>query len=589
MVTGTNGRGGRPTITCTHGVVAARHYLAAEAGLHVLRSGGNAMDAAAATAFALCVVEPHQNGFGGEAPVLLYSAAEGRTYAVSGHGTAPAEATIERFRELGVEQVIPGDGFLGALVPSVPATWIAVLKRFGTMRLADVLAPALELAGGGFPMGGSLRGTIANHAERFGAEWPSSAAVFLPDGEPPAVGTVWCQPELAATFRKLVEAEGSRKGREAGLDAAHELFYSGDIAETIVSFAANTPVRDASGGEHASLLTCEDFARFSARFERPVSIPYKGIEVHKCSAWTQGPVMLQALRLLDGFPLSRMGHNSADYVHTVAECMKLAYADREFYYGDPEFADVPLERLLGEQYAAERRGLVDPAHASMLLRPGGHEPLRAETAHEVAVAMAGGGGWGHPEGDTTKLDVADRDGNMVSATPSGGWLMSSPVVPGLGFPLGTRGQMFSLVPGHPNSLQPGKRPRTTLTPCLTTRDGRPWMAFGSPGGDCQDQWGLQFLLNVVEFGMSLQQAAEAPTFFSKHFPNSFYPRKAEPGVLCVEGRIPDDVRAELAARGHLVSAVGDWSSQNVVCVRSEGGVLSGAASPRGETAYAVGW
>ena len=586
MRVSTNGRGGRPVIMCTHGVVASEHYLASEAGLHVLRAGGNAMDAAAAAAFALCVLQPHQNGFGGEAPILLHSAAEGRVWAVSGHGTAPAAATLEAFRALGVDEIIPGDGFLGAVVPPVPATWIAVLERFGTMRLADVLAPAVELAAGGFPMGAALHGAIAGQAERFRAEWPSSAAKFLPGGAPPAVGALWRQPELAATFRKLIAAEGTRKGREAGLEAARERFYSGDIAEALVAFGAGTPVKDASGREHTALLTAADLAGFAARVEEPVSVDYRGIRVSKCGPWTQGPAMLQALRLLEGFDLAGMGHNAADYVHTVVECMKLAYADREFYYGDPEFADVPLERLLSSDYAAGRRALVDPACASLLLRPGGCEPFEARTAHEGALARGGGG---HPEGDTTKVDVVDADGNMVSATPSGGWLMSSPVVPGLGFPLGTRGQMFSLVAGHPNCLAPGKRPRSTLTPSLATRDGRPFMAFGSPGGDCQDQWGLQFFLNVVEFGMSLQEAAEAPTFFTRHFPGSFYPRTAEPGSLYLEGRIPGDVRADLAGRGHVVEVVGDWSSQNVVAVRSEGGVLHGAASPRPEAAYAMGW
>ncbi len=589
MTTGTNMRGGRPTIACTHGVVASRHYLASEAGLHILRSGGNAADAAAATAFALTVLEPHQNGFGGEAPVLIHSAAEGRVCAVSGHGTAPAAATIERFRELGVDEVIPGDGFLGAVVPSAPATWIAVLERFGTMRLADVMAPALELAAGGFPVGQALNRAIAEHAKRFREEWPSSARVFLRDGEPPRPGAVWRQPELAATFRKLIEAERGHSGREAGLQAAHARFYNEDMAAAIVEFGAGTPIRDASGRAHTCLLTREDLAGFRARIEEPVRYSYRGIEVHKCGPWTQGPVMLQSLSLLAGFDLRAMGHNSADYIHTVTECMKLAYADREFYYGDPEFVEVPFDRLLSEGYAAERRALVDARTASLELRPGGYPSLRAERAHDVARAMASGGRWSDPRGDTTKLDVVDHAGNMVSATPSGGWLMSSPIVPGLGFPLGTRGQMFSLVRGHPNCLEPGKRPRTTLTPTLALRDSRPYMAFGSPGGDCQDQWGLQFFLNVVEFGMSLQEAAEAPTFFTKHFPNSFYPRAAEPGTLCLEALVPEDVWADLAGRGHVVRSENAWSSQNAVCVRSEGGILSGAVSPRGETAYALGW
>ena len=589
MRVSTNYRGGRPMIMATRGVVAAGHYLAAEAGLHILRRGGNAMDAAAAMGFALGVLEPHQNGIGGEVPVLVYDASAGRVHAVSGHGVAPAAATIERYRQLGVEDIIPGDGFLGAVVPPVVDTWVTVLRRFGTMRLADVLTPAMELAENGFPMGSGLHGSIAAQAEKFGKEWPSSAAKFLPGGEPPAVGSVWRQPELAATLRKLIEAESAHQDRDAGLEAARDRFYKGEIAEAIVEFAGSTPVKDASGKEHTALFTMDDFAGFSARVENAVSVSYKGVEVHKCSSWTQGPVLCQALRLLEGFPLAQMGHNSADYVHTVIECMKLAYADREFYYGDPEFVDVPFDRLLSEEYAEERRKLVDVKRASMELRPGGYEPVRAAKVGDLLRAFADDRGRSHAGGDTTKLEAADGDGNMVSATPSGGWLMSSPVVPGVGLPLGTRGQMFSLVAGHPNSLQPGKRPRTSLTPSLATRDGKACLAFGSPGGDCQDQWALQFFLNVVEFGMSLQEAAEAPTFFSSHFPSSFYPRTAQPGVMSVEGRIPDKVRIELQNRGHVVRVTGDWSSQNVLAVMSEGGVLRAAASPRLESGYAMGW
>jgi gamma-glutamyltranspeptidase/glutathione hydrolase len=576
-------------IMATRGVVAAGHYLAAEAGIHVLRQGGNAMDAAAAVGFALGVLEPHQNGIGGEVPTLVYSAAEGRVYAVSGHGVAPAAATIARYREMGVDDLIPGDGFLPALVPPVVATWIKVLERFGTLRLADVLTPAMELAEKGFPIGNALHGTMAAHAERFQSEWPSSAAVYLPGGGAPRPGAIWRQPDLALTFRKLIEAEGSLGDRLSGLRAAGERFYEGDIAEAIVRFASSTPVRDASGREHTALLTKGDFAAFEARVESPVMAPYRGLEIHKCSTWTQGPVLLQTLRLLEGFPLAEMGHNSAEYIHTVVECMKLAYADREFYYGDPEFGDVPIERLLSTEYAAQRRALVDMARASMLLRPGGFEPVRAASVADVLKPFRGGATEGPGAGDTTKLEVADCQGNMVSATPSGGWLMSSPVVPGVGLPLGTRGQMFSLTEGHPNSLQPGKRPRTTLTPSIATRGGQAYLAFGSPGGDSQDQWALQFLLNVMEFGMSPQEAAEAPTFCTGHVPSSFYPRRAEPGVLYVEGRIPDAVRMGLQNRGHIVKVSGNWSSQNVLAAMSDGGLLSAAASPRMETGYAIGW
>jgi gamma-glutamyltranspeptidase/glutathione hydrolase len=569
----------------TRGVVVSGHYLATGIGLDILKRGGNAMDAAAAVGFALAVLKPHQNGIGGEVPILVRAANEGKVWAISGHGVAPQAATIDHYRSLGLE-VIPGDGFLPALVPPAPATWILLLERFGTMRLADVLTPAIQLAAEGFPMYDSLHGSIAASADRFRQEWPSSARKFLPDGEPPPIGTIWRQPDWAETFQKLLEAEAGESDRVRGLWAAHDRFYRGDIAATLVDFCRSTPVRDASGEAHTGLLSREDLARFAARLEEPLTTSYRGVEVYKCSSWTQGPVLLQGLNLLEGFDLRSRGHNSADYIHTVVECMKLAYADREFYYGDPAFVAVPWDRLLSKEYARERRALIDAARASLELRPGGWPAVRAESVQEVNAAFAAAAG-----GDTTKLEVIDAAGNMVSATPSGGWLMSSPVVPGLGFPLGTRGQMFSLVPGHPNSLAPGKRPRTTLTPSLALRGGQPYLAFGSPGGDSQDQWALQFLLNVVEFGMSLQEAVEAPTFTSEHWPSSFYPRRARPGVLHLEGRVPPEVRDDLASRGHLVQVTGDWSGGNTLAAAfdPETGVLSAAASPRLDPAYAMAW
>jgi len=569
----------------TRGVVVSGHYLATGIGLDILKRGGNAMDAAAAVGFALAVLKPHQNGIGGEVPILVRAANEGKVWAISGHGVAPQAATIDHYRSLGLE-VIPGDGFLPALVPPAPATWILLLERFGTMRLADVLTPAIQLAAEGFPMYDSLHGSIAASADRFRQEWPSSARKFLPDGEPPPIGTIWRQPDWAETFQKLLEAEAGESDRVRGLWAAHDRFYRGDIAATLVDFCRSTPVRDASGEAHTGLLSREDLARFAARLEEPLTTSYRGVEVYKCSSWTQGPVLLQGLNLLEGFDLRSRGHNSADYIHTVVECMKLAYADREFYYGDPAFVAVPWDRLLSKEYARERRALIDAARASLELRPGGWPAVRAESVQEVNAAFAAAAG-----GDTTKLEVIDAAGNMVSATPSGGWLMSSPVVPDLGFPLGTRGQMFSLVPGHPNSLAPGKRPRTTLTPSLALRGGQPYLAFGSPGGDSQDQWALQFLLNVVEFGMSLQEAVEAPTFTSEHWPSSFYPRRARPGVLHLEGRVPPEVRDDLASRGHLVQVTGDWSGGNTLAAAfdPETGVLSAAASPRLDPAYAMAW
>lgn len=584
--TSTGSSGGRPMILATRGVVSSGHYLASETGVEMLRRGGNAMDAAAATGFALALLKPHQNGIGGEVPMLVHSADEGKVWALSGHGVAPREATLARFAGLGVD-VIPGDGFLPAVVPPAVASWICLLGRFGTMRLADVLAPTVELAESGFVMYDALHATIANQAERMKSEWPSSAGVFLPAGRPPPVGRIWKNPSWASTFRRLVDADLRHEDRQDGLRAAHDEFYLGWIAQTIVAFCRSTPVRDASGRAHAGLLTAEDFAAYRAEVEPPVRTSYRGVEVYKCGPWTQGPVLLQSLNLLANFELASMRRNSADYIHTVVECMKLAYADREFYYGDPKFADVPMDKLLSAEYAAERAALVDPAAASLELRPGGRAAISADGIAGVNAAFAGAAG----RGDTTKLEVIDSAGNMVSATPSGGWLQSSPVIPGMGFPLGTRGQMFSLQAGHPNALEPGKRPRTSLTPSMATRAGRPFLAFGSPGGDCQDQWALQFFLNVVEFGMSLQEAVEAPTFWTQHFPSSFYPRSAEPGSLCAETRVPKRVRDALAARGHKVTAVGAWSGGNTLAasIDPESGVLCAAASPRLNPAYAAGW
>jgi gamma-glutamyltranspeptidase / glutathione hydrolase len=583
--TTTGKSGGRPMLMGTREAVSSGHYLATQVGMDVLARGGNAMDAAAAVGFALTVLKPQQNGIGGEVPTLIYSVDETRVLALSGNGTAPREATIEHMRSLGIK-MIPGDGFLGALVPPAPATWIALLERFGTMRLAQVLAPAVELAERGFPMYDELHNTIAANAARYRRDWPTSAEVWLPGGEPPVIGSVFRQPQWATTLRSLIKADEAQRERAAGLRAAREAFYQGEIAERIVAFCRNTPIRDASGKAHTGLLSMEDFAAYEARFEEPVASDYRGVRVHKCGPWTQGPVLLQSLNLLEGFDLSAMGHNSADYIHTVVECMKLAYADREFHYGDPRFAEVPLDRLLSKDYASQRRLLVDAARASMELRPDGREPISAKDIFDVDAAFDAGAS---KPGDTTKLEVIDSAGNVVSATPSGGWLPSSPVIEGLGFPLGTRGQMFSLVADHPNCLTPGKRPRTTLTPSIATRDGKAWMAFGSPGGDKQDQWALQFLLNVLDFGMPLQHAVEAPTFWTGHFPDSFYPRKAEPGVVHVEARIAQDVRDALAQRGHEICLEGDFAGGNTLAAAIDPAtnVRLAAASPRIEPAYAA--
>jgi len=568
----------RPVIMGTRGCVASSHYLATLAGFEILQAGGNAIDAAVATGLALHVAEPHMNGIGGEAPIILYCTKEKRTVAVSGQGTAPRRATLDYFRKEKID-VIPGDGFLPATVPASLAAWITCLSDFGTFTLRQVMRPAIRLAKEGFPVYSTLQDSIRKHSRRFLTEWPTTARIFLPSGRVPEVGEVLRQTDLAKTLERLVEAEKSRGGdRASGLRAARDLFYSGEIARTIVDFTKDHPSLDATGRAHTSLIALDDLAEYETRLEDTVQGDYEGLTVHKCGPWSQGPVFLQQLRLLEGYNLKSMKHNSTDYVHVLTEVAKLAFADRERFYGDPLFADVPLERLLSKSYADERGKLIRMKKASLKLQPGDGSRL----FHRIAKPAS--------TGDTTHLDTVDADGNMVSATPSGGWIWSSPVIEGLGFPLGTRGQMFSLEAGHPNCIAPRKRPRTTLSPTLVTSDHRPLMAFGTPGGDQQDQWTLQFFLNFVEFEMNLQAAIDAPTFHSSHFPSSFYPRDSHPGRLHVENRIAAQTVRELKRRGHRIVMEDGWSNGRLTAVRYDWRmkVMSAAASSRYQTAYALG-
>lgn len=575
----------RPVIMGTYGVVAAGHYLAAAIGMHVLEQGGNAIDAGVAAGFALNLVKPQSNGIGGEAPILIYRAGEGRgprIAAINGQGCAPRRATLDWFRREGIEH-IPGDGFLPATVPAAFGAWVTALRYYGRLGLKETLGPVVDLAEGGFALYPALQEAIARHAGRFRDEWPSSAEVYLDNGRVPEVGWILKQPEWAQTFKTAIDVEirERHRGREAALQAALDYFYRGEVAEKATAFASSTAVRDASGRPHTGLLAFEDFAEFRTKVEDPVTFNYRGIDVYKCGPWSQGPVFLQQLALLEGFDLAALGHNSPAYIHTVVESAKLAFADREQYYGDPAFVEVPLDRLLSKEYAAHRRTLIDPDVASAELRPGDAPPTRPrEVVGDPHVHI----------GDTTHLDVIDAEGNMLSATPSGGWIPSSPVVSGLGFPLGTRGQQFYLDPRHPDALVPGKRPRTTLTPSLAMKDGQPYMVFGTPGGDAQDQWSLQFFLNVMDFGMNLQAAIDAPVFHSQHFPSSFYPHSAYARRLTIETRVPLEVREALAAKGHEIVAGVDWGGGQVTAVRidSRRGLIEGAASPRGMTAYAIG-
>jgi len=572
----------RPTLMGTHGMVSSTHYLATQAGLQALRRGGNAVDAGATMWFCHTVLEPHLAGVAGEVPILLWWADEDRVLAVNGQGPAPRAATIGWFREHGYD-LIPEDGFLPAVVPGAFDAWLTLLDDYGTFSLGDVMESSIEMAGDGFPAYGHLVTAIASSEKRFKSEWPTTAEVYLPNGQAPGVGSMLRNPDWARTFKEVAEVEGRerRHGRSAGLEAARDHFYRGPIAKAIVSFMGAFKCRDVYGQEHNGLMTLDDLSSYRARIEEPVTVNYRGFDVHKCGPWTQGPVMLQQLNLLEGFDLAAMGQNSEGYLHTLVECAKLAFADREQYYADPDFVDVPLKRLLSKEYAAERRRLIDPNRASMELRPGGVPPIRLSEYGKVV----------RPEGDTVHLEAVDGMGNMLSATPSGAWIRTSPLVPGLGFPMGTRAQMLHLDPNHVERLEPGRKPSTTLSPSLVTRDGTPYMVFGTPGGDQQDQWTLQFLLNHVDFGMDVQRALDAPTVHTTHFPASFWPHDAHPGVVHVESRMLYGVVEGLRRRGHEIVVDPPWSHGRCLAIRfdPQTGVMFGGASPRTGTPYAMGW
>jgi gamma-glutamyltranspeptidase / glutathione hydrolase len=586
----------RPEIAGTFGVVASTHWIASQVGMAVLERGGNAFDAAAATAFTLQVAEPHLNGPGGDAPIIIHSARTQTQHVICGQGVAPQTATVENFGKLGID-LIPATGVLPAVVPGAFDAWCLTLRDWGTWELADVLAFAIGYARNGIHIVPRISATIEGMRMLFETEWKSSAAVFLPGGTVPAPEGLFARPALAATYERICrEAVGAT--REARIEAARAAWYRGFVAEAVGTFFRSTDVLDVTGRRHRGMLAADDFARWSATVEDPVAYDYHGHTVLKCGPWSQGPVFLQQLALLRSFDVGAMDPLGAEFVHTVVECAKLAYADREAYYGDPDFVRVPLGALLSDEYNAERRMLV--AHdASLELRPGtvpGYTPVvdrdgavrqnlltRAPGAGEPTVARLGVIG-----ADTCHLDVIDRDGNMVSATPSGGWLQSSPVIPELGFCMGTRGQMFWLKPDLPNSLEPGKRPRTTLSPSFALREGKPWMAFGTPGGEQQDQWALTFFLRMVHHNMGIQEAIDAPSFHTEHWPSSFWPRVARPGKVVIEGRFDDEVLGELKARGHHAEKGEDWSEGRISGARIEGNQMRAGANPRGMQGYAVG-
>ena len=551
----------RPELRGTFGMVASTHWLASQTGMAVLERGGNAFDAAVATGFVLQVVEPHLNGPGGEMPALFWSTDRDEPLALCGQGVAPMAATIERFHELGHE-LVPGTGVLAACVPGAFGGWLLLLRDFGTWRLGDVLEFAIGYAEQGYPLHERIRATIELNEELL-ASWPGSRDLYLPA---PTAGALFRNPALASTYRRIVD-ESRGGSREDEIEKARLAFYEGFVADEIDRFCAS------EGG----LLTGADLAGWNATIEDVVTLEYAGLTVCKTGPWGTGPVALQQLALLRGFDLAEL--SSAEFVHVVTECAKLAFADRDALYGDAE--DVPLDRLLSTEYSDERRALVGEDASGEYLPGIGRLP----SLHAVEATV----GSGEPTRDTVHLDVADRYGNLFSATPSGGWLQSSPVIPALGWPLGTRAQMFWLEDGLASSLRPGTRPRTTLSPGLALRDGAPYLAWGTPGGDQQEQWALHAFLRHVNLGMNLQEAIDAPEFHTDHLISSFFPRGLARKSLAVESRFDSRSIGDLQRRGHDVTLLPAWSAGRVSAVaREPDGLLRAGANARGMQGYAVG-
>lgn len=587
----------RPEILGTFGVVASTHWIASAVGMGMLEKGGNAFDAAVAAGFVLQVVEPHLVGPGGDMPAIIYSKAKDKVEVICAQGPAPAGATIEHYRGEGLTK-IPGDGLLATVIPGSFDGWMLMLRDYGRLTVRDVLTPAIHYAAHGHPVLPRVSDLVKGLADFFEKEWPTSHQTWLPGGHAPEPRATLKNPILARTWERVIAEAESKRGREVQIEAARDAFYRGFIAEAVQKYLDTAEVMDESGSKHKGVLTAEDMAHWSATIEAPLTYDYHDWTVAKTGPWGQGPLFLQTLAILKDTDLPAMDPTGADFVHTVTEAMKLAFADREIYYGDPRFCDVPLDHLLSDAYAAERRRLLR-AEASLDLEPGTVPGFEAQAARAMAM-LAGESAAGavyeptmahlsEKRGDTVHIDVIDREGNMVSATPSGGWLQSSPVIPGLGFCLNSRAQMFWLKPGLPSSLAPGKRPRTTLTPSLALYEGRPTLAFGTPGGDQQEQWQLAFFLRHLHHGLNLQEAIDQPLFHTAHFPGSFFPRTREPGSLIAEANFAGAVLDELRRRGHRLTVAEPWSIGRMTAARRDAdGLLRAAATPRLMQAYAVG-
>ena len=574
----------RPEIVGTHGIVAAGRHYTVEAGIRILRAGGNAVDAGVASVFAASVVEISHFGFGGECPTIVYDAASKKVVVINGQGPAPHAATPAMFAAKGT---IDANGPLAATVPAVLDAMAIALAGYGSKTLGDVLPPALELADG-FAMYGYRHDIMARERPKT-ERWDWSKRTYYPDGRVPDVGETFRQPNLAKTFRAIVAAESAARSkgadRRAAIRAGRDAFYKGDLARRIAE------ADRAAGG----VMTYEDLAEYRGRVEEPVTTRFRGYDVYKAGPWDQGPVLLQTLNVLEGFDLAAMGRDSADYVHTVHEALKLAYADRNAYYGDPDFVKVPIRGLLSKEYAAERRAAIGP-RASLEHRAG--DPFRfdptvaAPSARYVPHAQPAAGRKAAENGDTTAVEVVDAQGNLFSSTPSSGWMLGGAFLAGdTGVPLSNRMQVFDLDPASPNVLAGGKRPRTTLTPTIVLAEGKPFLAISTPGGDSQDQQILNVLLSLLVFRMDLQAGIEAPRFNSLHPFSSFENHESLPGVLEIENRFPEKTLDELRRRGHelrVLSAYGMATGVVAAGLDPRTGTLRGGADVRRER-YAFGW
>ena len=568
----------RPVIRGTQYAVSSMKLQATEAAVRILEAGGNAFDAAVAGQAVLALVNPESNGFGADAVVLVYDAREKKVHSINAEGTAPRLATIDWYNKNNGGRIPNSDGLLSASLPAVIDAWYIMLDRWGTMTFAQVLERAIDVAENGYPIGEGLSRAIAG--SRKIRKYPSTMNVYFPNGRAPQPGELFRNPDSARMLRKLVDAEkaATGKGRREALRAARDRFYKGDIARTMADFS------EKNGG----LYRYEDFAGYTAKVETPVSTTYRGYEVYKNTSSSQGPAELFMLNILEGYDLKSMGHNSPEYIHTSAEALKLAFADRELL-GDTDFVRIPFEGLLSKTYAAERRKLIDSNTASLEIRPGNPERFMKTSDPGGRVRGASVGEADYSEGDTSYIAVVDKDRNMVSFEPSlHSGFGTGVVMADLGFIFNCRGDYYSLTPGEPRSLEPGKRPRSTLQSTLVMKDGRPWMITGSPGGDDQIHRTVQTLLNLVDFGMNVQQAIEAPRWSTRSFASSVFPhRMSDPGHLSVESRVPEAVQKALLAKGHKLRASGAWSlgSSAAIVLDPRTGVLSAGADPRVE-AYA---